>query len=115
MEFGSGILDAEAPVDVGLSLVSPQFQGVDLPAEGFLVRETLPEATAGEDAELNLRHIQPVAMLGSVVKLQPPGNAPRLSRRKVWYSDALRWVFKLSRITRITGIRGYASSTSQRI
>ena len=47
MEFGSGILDAEAPVDAGLSFVSLQFQGVDLPAEGFLVRETLPEATAG--------------------------------------------------------------------
>ena len=77
MEFGSGILDAEAPVDAGLSFVSLQFQGVDLPAEGFLVRETLPEATAGEDAELDLRHIQPAAMLGSVVKLQPPKLKPR--------------------------------------
>ena len=46
-------LDAEAPVDAGLSLVSFQFQGVDLPAEGFLVREALPEATAGENAELD--------------------------------------------------------------
>ena len=56
MEFGSGVLDAEAPVDAGLSFVSLQFQGVDLPAEGFLVREALLEATAGEDAELDLRH-----------------------------------------------------------
>ena len=37
MEFGSGTLDAEAPVDAGLSFVSLQFQDVDLPAEGFLV------------------------------------------------------------------------------
>ena len=82
----------------------------------------LPEATAGEDAELDLRHpfgklrkgFSQLPCLG-VVKLQPPGYAPRLSRRKVWYSDALRWVLKLSRTTRITGIRGYASSTGQRI
>ena len=78
MEFGTGVLDAEAPVDAGLSFVSFQFQGVDLPAEGFLVGEALPEATAGEDAELDLRHIQPTAVLGSVVKLQPLGDAPRL-------------------------------------
>ena len=56
MEFSSGVLDAETPVDAGLSLISLQFQGVDFPAEGCLVRETLPEATAGEDAELDLRH-----------------------------------------------------------
>ena len=46
MEFLSGVLDAEAPVDADLSLVSLQFQGVDFRAEGCLVRETLPEATA---------------------------------------------------------------------
>ena len=56
MEFSSGVLDAETPVDAGLSLISLQFQGVYFPAEGCLVRETLPEATAGEDTELDLRH-----------------------------------------------------------
>ena len=56
MEFGSGVQYAEAPVDAGLSLVSLLLQGLDLPAERFLVRETLPEAAAGEDAELDLRH-----------------------------------------------------------
>ena len=38
-----------------LSLVSFQFQGLDLPAERFLVGETLPEATAGDNTELDLR------------------------------------------------------------
>ena len=56
MEFGSGVLDAEAPVDAGLSFVSLYFQSVDLLAEGFLIRQTLPEATAGENAELDFRH-----------------------------------------------------------
>ena len=79
MEFSSGVLDAETPVDAGLSLISLQFQGVYFPAEGCLVRETLPEATAGEDTELDLRHIQPAAVLGCEVKLQPLGDAPGLS------------------------------------
>ncbi len=40
------------------------------------------EATAGEDAELDLRHIQPAAMLGCVVKFQSSGDAPGFRRRK---------------------------------
>ena len=42
MEFRSGILDAEAPVDAGLSFVSFQFQGVNFSAESWHVREMLP-------------------------------------------------------------------------
>ena len=76
MEFGSGVLDAEAPVDVGLSFVPLQFQSADLPAEGFLVWQTLPAATAGEDAELDLRHIEPTAVLGRVV------DSSRLAMRR---------------------------------
>ena len=55
MEFGAGIEDAEEPVDAGLSFVPLQLQGVDFPAEGCFVWETLSETTAGEDAELDLR------------------------------------------------------------
>jgi len=55
LEFGSGVLDAKKPVDLGLSLISLQFQGMDLAAERFLIGDALPEATAGEDAELDLR------------------------------------------------------------
>ena len=56
MEFGSGVLYAEEPVDLSLRLVPLPFQGPDLPAEGFLIGETLPEATARKDTELDLRH-----------------------------------------------------------
>ena len=38
IEFGSGVLYAEAPVDAGLCLVSLQFQGANPPAEGFWVQ-----------------------------------------------------------------------------
>ena len=55
LEFGSGVLDAKTPVGLGLSLISLQFQGMDLAAERFLIGDALPEAAAGEDAELDLR------------------------------------------------------------
>ena len=64
MAFGPGIQNAEAPVDAGLSLVPLVFQGLDLAAEGCFVGEPLPQATAGEDAELDLGHVQPTAVLG---------------------------------------------------
>ncbi len=41
MELGAGIKNVEAPVDAGFSFVPLPFQGLDLPAEGFLVGETL--------------------------------------------------------------------------
>ena len=82
MEFGSGVLDAEAPSDAGLTLVSLQFKGLHLPAEGILIGDALSEAVAREDTELDLSHIEPATMLGGVVKLQPPRDAPRLRRRK---------------------------------
>ena len=66
VEFRPGVLNAEAPVDDGLGFISLPLQGVDFPAEGFLSRDSLPEAVAGEDAELYLRHIEPTAMLGGV-------------------------------------------------
>ena len=82
MEFGYGILGGETPVDDGLGLFALPLQGTDIVVEAVLVRVPLSQAAAGYDAELNLRHIQPTAMLGRVVKLQPPGYAPCLRRRE---------------------------------
>ena len=59
MELGSGVLDAETPVDAGLSFVALLFQGLDLAAEGFLIGDALFEAAAGEDTEFDLRHSLP--------------------------------------------------------
>ena len=47
MDFGSGVLDAEAPVDAGLSLILLPLQGMDLPAEGFLAGKSLPQGAVG--------------------------------------------------------------------
>ena len=82
MEFGSGIRDPEAPVDAGLCFVSLQLHSANLSAERILVRDAPPETTAGEVAELDLRHVQPAAVLGSVVKLQALGDSPGLLWRE---------------------------------
>ena len=105
MEFGSGVLDAEAPVDAGLSFVALHFEGLNLSAESLLVGETSAEATAGEDAELDLRHVQPAAMLGRVVDSRWAMRRAS-SAGKVWYNDALRWVLRLSRTRRTSGTSG---------
>ena len=55
MELGSGILGVELPVDgcpVGVTL---RGQGLDFPPQGCLVRESLLQAGAGQDTELDLR------------------------------------------------------------
>ena len=54
MEFGSGVLGVEPPVDGGSGGVALPHQGLDFPAEGILVGETPPEAGAGQYAELDL-------------------------------------------------------------
>ena len=56
MEFSSGILGGEAPLDDGTGLIAFPLQSLDFPAEGFLVGQPLPETVAGEDTELDLRH-----------------------------------------------------------
>ena len=82
MEFGSGVLGGETPVDDRVGLVTFLLHGENVLAEIVLVRVPLSQAAAGYDAELYLRHIQPTAMLGRVVKLQLTGYAPRLGRRE---------------------------------
>ena len=69
MEPGAGFKNVEAPVDAGFSFVPLQFQGMNLPAEGCLVGETLSETIAGEDTELDL---SPQPSLGQAIFDQLP-------------------------------------------
>ena len=73
MEFGPGILGGELPVDDCLGLIAFLLQGMHPPAEAVLVGVPLSETAAGYDAEFNLRHIQPAAMLGCVIPNPPKG------------------------------------------
>ena len=108
MQYGSGVLGVELPVDGGPGGVAFRNQGLDFPPQCRLVGESLPEAGAGQYAELDLRQVQPTAVLGRVVKLQPFGNPPRLGRRECLVQRAARWVFRLSRTTRTNSAAGKA-------
>ena len=82
MEFRPRILGSGSPIDGGLGRVALPLYGQDFPAEGGLVGDTPPEAGASQHAKLDLHHVEPAAVLGCVVKLQPFYDAPGLIRGK---------------------------------
>ena len=71
MEFGSGILGSEPPMDGSLGGIMLPFQGLYSPSESGVIGGTPPEAGASQHAELDLRHFRPTLVLGCVVELQP--------------------------------------------
>ncbi len=78
MELPPGILGSKAPVDGSLGGIALPFQGLDFPAEGGLVEGTPPEAGASQHAKLDLRHVEPTAVFGRVMELQPFYDPPGL-------------------------------------
>ncbi len=82
MEFRPSILGVEAPMDRGSGGVSLPLQGLNFSAEGSLIGDTPPQARSGQDAELDLRHVEPTAVFGGVVELQPLYDTPGLRGRK---------------------------------
>ena len=56
MEFGSGVLSVEPPVDGGPGDVSLRDEGLDISPKGRFVGDALLEAAARQDAELDFRH-----------------------------------------------------------
>ena len=77
MELPPGVLGSKPPVDGGLGGIALPLQGLDFPAEGGLGGDTLTEARASQHAKLDLRHIQPTAVLGRVVKLEAFHDTPK--------------------------------------
>ena len=82
MEFHPGILCVKPPMDGGLGGIAFPLQGLDCPVEGGLVWDTLLEARASQHTKLDLRHVEPTAVLGFVMELQPFYDTPGLSGRK---------------------------------
>ena len=81
MELGSGIRGLEPPVDGDPRRVFLH-RGPDFPPQRVFVGEPLPQAGTDQYAELDFGQVQPTAMLGGVVELQPFGNPPRLGCRE---------------------------------
>ncbi len=78
MELPPGILGSKPPVDGSLGGIALPFQGSDFPAESGLIGDAPPEARAGQHAKLDLSHVQPTAVLGRMVELQPFYDPPGL-------------------------------------
>ena len=78
MELPPGVLGSKPPVDGGLGGIALPFQGSDFPVESGLVGDTLSQAGSRQDAKLDLRHVEPTAVFGRVVELQPFYDPPGL-------------------------------------
>lgn len=63
------LLPREAPIDGTPDGVAAFLPGADLATDRSQVRHASIQALSGEDADLNLGHVQPAGMLGRVVKL----------------------------------------------
>ena len=75
MEFDPGVAGTEAPIDGGSGGVAAGLVGRDGAFQGIDIGVSALETGSAQDAEFNLRRVQPTGVLGSVVKLQALGDA----------------------------------------
>ena len=68
----------ELPICFGVVRVAAAFPGGNFLDQGLLVGDAPIEALTRQNAEFGLCHIQPAAMLGRVVPLEPLDEPPRL-------------------------------------
>lgn len=81
MELDSGVRCGEAPGDragTGVAVVCP---GRGFGGEGVTVANAPVETLTGENAQLDLGHVQPATMLRRIVHLQLLPEPPRRVRR----------------------------------
>jgi len=77
VHFDACVLSRESPVNGRSGLVSFCLQDRDLATESLFIGDTPVHDSLGQDAELDLCHVEPTAGFGSVVKLQPLRCASR--------------------------------------
>src|SRR5215218_4209076 len=70
-EFDAGILGCELPFDLRSGGIAPLRPAGDLALEGVLMGDAARQALARQDAQLDLSLVQPGAVLGRVVDLEP--------------------------------------------
>ena len=68
--FGAGLLGCEHPIDAGSGGISLLLPGGGLGDETRVAFDAAVKALAGEDADLDLDHVEPARMLGDVVELE---------------------------------------------
>jgi hypothetical protein len=88
LEFDTGVHCGELPVGsgvVGISIILPRCDFVD---EGLFIPDAAIEALGRKDSEFGLRHIEPTAVIWSVVPLEPFGQPPCFSGGKSFIHKA---------------------------
>src|SRR5215207_6329485 len=80
LELDACILGRKPPVDPTTGPVARRLPRRDLPFQGRLVGQPPVQALLGQHGQLDLGHVQPAAVLGGVVQLQPIGQPPGLGR-----------------------------------
>ena len=78
LQLDPGVLRREPPAHLRLCSVSMILPRSDFRPQHRHFVDPAVEALAGKDAQLRLRHVQPTAVLGSVVDLQTLPQPPRL-------------------------------------
>src|SRR5712691_10448833 len=74
LELDPGVLGRKAPVDATTRSVACRPPRCDLPLQRRPIGQAAVQALPGEHGKLDLGHVQPAAMLGGVVQLQPIGQ-----------------------------------------
>ncbi len=81
LEFDTCFGCGELPIGLGVVGVSILLPSGDFIDEGLLVWDAAIEALGRKDAEFGLGHIEPTAMLWSVMPFEPFDEPPSLLRR----------------------------------
>src|SRR6478609_8612142 len=81
-ELDASVRRGELPVYTDLALIPLLFPGRHLSAQLFATADAPVQTLPRQHAQLDLRHVQPTAMLGRVMDLQPLDDAPGLLRRE---------------------------------
>src|SRR5215813_5472356 len=79
-QLDTGVGRREVPVGLCIAGIATCLPGVDLTGEHLGIRDAPVEALAGEDGQLGFGEVQPAAVLGRVMPLEPLDQAARLGR-----------------------------------
>ena len=90
MQFLTSIMESKLPGDGSALGIALQLKRVDALAQRPQAVHASRQARALENADLDFGHVQPTAMLGRVVKFQPPQDPPSLCGRKGFVEDGCR-------------------------
>jgi hypothetical protein len=95
------LVGCEHPFDACASGVALPFPSGDFADEPVWVVNAAVQARTAQDADLDLDHVEPAAVLGGVVGLQAAQDAPGFGGREGLIGVPAEWVDRLSCTTRM--------------